>query len=84
LRTPKVAKRPRVVVCHNTYKFRFIRENIELVGTPKILDRVDFDTVAVCLRRRREFCIKVRVVPESQTFLLILETAEVPKNFLKA
>jgi hypothetical protein len=64
--------------------FRFINENIELVGTPKIDGRVYLDTVSICLRRRREFYVKMRVVPESQTFLLILETAEVPKNLLKA
>jgi hypothetical protein len=72
------------LVGHNIYKFRFIGENIELVGMPKILGRVNFNTVAICLRRHREFCIKVRVVPESQTFLIVLETAEVPENLLKA
>jgi hypothetical protein len=51
---------------------------------PKILGRVDFDTVPICLRRCREFCIKMGVVPEVQTFLLVLETAEVPQNLLKA
>jgi hypothetical protein len=80
---PKVAKELQVPVGHNIRKFRFISENIEHVGTPKIGGRVDSDTVSICLRQRWEFCIKMRVVPESQTFLLILETAKVPKNLLK-
>ena len=81
---PKIAKELQVrPVGHNIRKFRFISENIEHVGTPKIGGRVDSDTVSICLRQRWEFCIKMRVVPESQTFLLILETAKVPKNLLK-
>jgi hypothetical protein len=51
---------------------------------PKILGRVDVETVLICLRRCREFYIKMRVLRESQTFLLVLETEEVPQNFLKA
>jgi hypothetical protein len=81
---PKVAKRPRKPVGYNMYKFRFISENVELVSMPKILGRVYFDIVPIFLRQRREFCIKMRVVPESQTLLLVLETAKVPQNLLKA
>jgi hypothetical protein len=51
---------------------------------PKILSRVNFDAIPICLRRRREHCIKIRVLPESQTLLLVLETAKVPQNLLKA
>ena len=65
------------------YKFRFISENIEPASILKILGRVDFDIVHICFQRCREFHIKMRVVPESQTMLLILETAEVPKNLFK-
>jgi hypothetical protein len=65
-------------------EFWFISKNIELVGMPKIYSRVDFFTVPICLRRCREFCVEMRVFPESQTFLLVLETAEIPQNLLKA
>ena len=78
LGTPKVAKRLQGPVGHDIYEFRSISENIELVGIPKILGRVNFDAVLVRLWRCREFCIEVRIFPESQTFLLVLETAEVP------
>jgi hypothetical protein len=64
---PKVAKRLRdlaPVIGHNIYKFGFISENIELVGMLEILGRVDLDTVSICLRRCREFFIKVRVIHE--------------------
>ena len=81
---PNVAIRPREPVGHNMYKFRFISENIELVGMPEVLGRVNFESVPIFLRRCREFCIKMRVVPESQPLLLVLETAEVPQNLLKA
>ena len=81
---PKVDKRPRGPVGHNMHRFRFISEDIELVGMLKILGRVKFDAAPIRLRRCREFRIKIRVVPESQTMLLILETAEVPKNLFKA
>jgi hypothetical protein len=64
------------------YEFRLISENIELVAMLKIFNRVDSDTVPICLWRRREFCIKMRIVRESQTNPLVLEMAEVPKNFL--
>jgi hypothetical protein len=84
VRAPKVAKRLQDQVGHNIYKFRFIGENIELVSMLKILGRVKFDTVPICLWRCREFCIKMRIIPESQMFLLVLETAEVPQNLLKA
>jgi hypothetical protein len=66
------------------HKFRFISENIELVGMLKILGRVDFEVVTICIRRCREFYIKMRVVHECQTFLHVLETVEIPKNLLKA
>jgi hypothetical protein len=80
----KAARRLRDPVDRNIYRFRFNSENMELVGMPKILSRVYFETVPVFLQRCGEFCIKIRVVPESQTFLLIIETVEVPKNLLKA
>ena len=64
---PKIAKRLQGPIRHNMYKFRVISENIELVRMPEILSRVDFNTVPVCFRQCREFCIKMRVVPESQT-----------------
>jgi hypothetical protein len=48
-RAPKVAKTVRDLVGHNVYKFRFIDENVEFVGMPKILGRVNFDTVSICL-----------------------------------
>jgi hypothetical protein len=66
------------------YKFRFIDENIELVGMLKILGRVNFDTFPICLRRCREFCIEMRVLLESQSLFLVLDTAKVPQNLLKA
>ena len=69
---PKVAKRVQGQVGHNIQKFRFIGENIELVSMPKILGRVNFDIVTIFFRRCREFCIKMRIIRESQTFLLIL------------
>jgi hypothetical protein len=84
LGAPKVAEKPRHLVSLDMYKFRLISQNIELVGMPKILGRVDMDTVIICLRRCREFCIKMWVILESQTFLHILETEEVPKNLLNA
>ena len=65
------------------YRLWLISENIEIVGVLKILDRVNFDTSPIRLRRIREFCIKMRVLFESQTFLLIIKTAEIPQNFLK-
>jgi hypothetical protein len=74
----------RDLVSHNTYKFWFISEYVELVRISKILGRVDFDTVTICPWRCRENRIKMRVIPESQTFLLDLETAEVPQYLLKA
>ena len=51
---------------------------------PEILSRVDLDTVTVCLRRCREFFIKLRVLPKGQTLLLVLEMAEVPQNLFNA
>ena len=72
LGAPKVHKRLPDLVGYNIYRFRFISENIELVGMPKILGRVDFDIVTICFWRGREFCIKMRVLPESQTILLVL------------
>ena len=45
---PKVSKRLRDLVGYNIYSFRFISENIELVGMPKILGRIDFEIVTVC------------------------------------
>ena len=66
------------------YEFRFISENIEFVGMPKILGRVDSEFVPISLSRCREFGIKMRVLPESQTALLVLEMAEVPQNLFKA
>ena len=77
-RTPKVAKRPRDLVGHNTNHFRFISENIEFVCMPKIFGRFYFETVPISLRRFREFFVKMRVVPESQAFIFVLDTAEVP------
>ena len=47
---PKVAKRPRDLVGHNIHKFRIVRENVEFVGMPKILSRVDFDAIPICFR----------------------------------
>jgi hypothetical protein len=79
---PKVAKRSQDLVSHNIYKLRFISENVELVAVLKILGRVDFETVPTFLRRRRKFCIKVGVIPESHPFLL--DTIKVPQNLLKA
>jgi hypothetical protein len=84
LGAPNVTIRPREPVGHNMYKFRFISENIELVGMPEVLGRVNFESVPILLRQCREFCIKMRVVPESQPLLLVLETAKVPQNLLKA
>ena len=66
------------------YIFWLISENIELVGMPKILGRVNFDIVPISLRRCGELYIKMRVVTESQTFLLVRETTKVPQNLLKA
>ena len=37
-------------VSHNMYEFWFINGNIERVGTPKVLTRVDIDTVPECVR----------------------------------
>jgi hypothetical protein len=81
---PNVAKNVRDLVGLDIYRFRFISENIELIGMPKVLCRVNFDTVPIFLRRCREFNIKMRVLPESQTSPLVLETAKVPQNLLKA
>ena len=47
LGAPKVAEKLRDLASHNMYKFRFISENIKLVGMPKILGRVYFDTVTI-------------------------------------
>lgn len=66
------------------YRFRLIGENIKLAPMPKILNRVNFETVRIGVRRCRELCIKVRVILERQTFRVVLETAEVPQNLLKA
>ena len=81
---PNVAKRPRDLVGHNIYMFRVISENVEFVGMPKILSRVDFNAIPICLQRCRAFRIKMGILPESQTLLLVFETAEVPQNLLKA
>ena len=81
---PNVAINLRNLVGLDIYRFWFISDNIELVGMSKILGGVDFETVPIFLRRCREFNIKMRVIPESQTSPLILETAEVPQNLLKA
>ena len=78
---PNVAKRSRDLVGLNIYKLRFISENIELIAVLKILGRVDFETVAIFLWRRRKFCIKVGVIPESHPFLL--DTNKVPQDLLK-
>jgi hypothetical protein len=51
---------------------------------PKILGWVDFDTVPICIWRCREFHIKMRILFESQALPLVLETAEVPQDLLKA
>ena len=51
LRAPKVTEGLGDPVSHNMYKFRFISENIEFVGMPKILGRVDFEFVPICLSR---------------------------------
>ena len=83
---PKVAKELRVPVGHNVNRFSSISENIELVGMPEIISRVNFDTVRsvpICVQRHRKLCIKMGVVPESQSFLFVLKTAEVPQNLLK-
>ena len=80
---PNVAKRLRNLVSHNMNRFRFISENIEVVSTPKILGRVDFNAILICLRRGREFFIKMGILLESQTILLIPETAKVPQKLLK-
>jgi hypothetical protein len=81
---PKVVRRRRAPVGHSKYKFRFISEDIELVGILKILSRVNFETVIICIRGCRELCVKMRVLPESQTLLLVLEKAKVPQNLLNA
>ena len=81
---PNFAKSPRDLVGHNIYRFLVVSENVEFVGMPKILSRVNFNAIPICLRRCREFCIKMRVLYESQTSILVLETAEVPQNLLKA
>jgi hypothetical protein len=65
------------------YRFWFIGQNVILIAIHEILGRVDFESVPICLWRRRKFCIKMRVLSESQTLLRVLETAEVPQNFLK-
>ena len=78
LGAPKVAKRLPLSVSHNMYKFWLISENIELAGMQKILSRIYLDAVPICLRGCREFGIKMRVVAESQTLSLIIETAKVP------
>ena len=83
LGAPKIAKRLRDSVSHNMYKFLFIGENIELVGTSKIVGRINFDT-PMCGLRYREVFIKMRVLLKSQTSLLVLETAKVPQNLLHA
>ena len=59
-------------------KFWIISENIEFVGMPKVLGRVNFKTVPIFLRRRGELCIEMRVLRESQAFLLVLKMGEVP------
>jgi hypothetical protein len=86
LGAPKVAERlpVRDLISLNMYKAWFTSEYIELVGMPKILDRVNFDIVPICLRQCRELCIEMRELSETQTFLLIIETAKVPQNLLKA
>ena len=84
LGAPKVAKKLGDLASLDIYKFRSVNENIKLVGMPKILGRVDLDAVTKCLRRCREFYIKMRVVLESHTFLHVLDTDKVPKNLLKA
>lgn len=84
LEVPKVAKKLLVPVGRNVYRFRFVDENIKLARMPKILGRINFDTLPIRFRRCREFCIKMRVATESQMYLLVLESAEIPQNFLDA
>jgi hypothetical protein len=52
----------------------------------KIIGGIDFETVTVFLPRCRKFrqWIEMRVLFESQTFLIVPETAEVPQNLFKA
>jgi hypothetical protein len=79
--TPKIAEKLQVRVGRNMYEFWSISENIELIGMPKILDGINFETVSICLWRCRKFCIKMRVVPESQTVLVVPRTVETPQYF---
>ena len=50
LGTPQVSERLQDLADHNIYRFRFIGENIELVGVSKIFRRINFDSVPICLR----------------------------------
>jgi hypothetical protein len=79
---PKIVNRVQAVQI--TYRSRSVSENVELVGTSKILGRVESETMPICTGQCRELCIKIRDLDESQAFLLVLKTAEVPQNLLKA
>lgn len=65
------------------YRFLSIGENIKLVGTLKIVGWINFD-IPTCDLRCREVFIEMRILFESQTLPLVLETAEVPQNLLNA
>ena len=50
----------------------------------KILgDRIEAEIIHVCLWERGEQWVEVRILLEGQTVLFVLETAEVPQNFLQ-
>jgi hypothetical protein len=46
-------------------------------------DRIGAELTPVCLLERGEAGVEVRVLLEGQTALFVLETAEVPQNFLQ-
>jgi len=88
LRNPGVAKSSFLLSGFKKYATRcgrVISKNTDLRVLEILVDRLGFEFTDICLPRRwkiRDF-VEVRVLFQSKT-PLVLEAAEVPKNFLEA
>src|SRR6266851_5167087 len=80
--SPDVAKSPCTPICLKKYTARLIGENTNPLIL-KVVDWVGSEVAHIGLRRCGEIrgFVEVRVLVESKTSV-ILEAAEVPKNFL--
>ena len=85
VRNPDIAKGPRVLTCLNKHPAQWarnIRENVDpRMLMKRLLDRLGQEAIPVLSRGCGEPCVEVRILRESQAAFLVLESAEVPKNF---